>query len=174
MPQSSRVDRRKALKAASALGIGVLSTVSMATASEDDKGQKGKIAKPQLETFRAPPNAKMQGSPPQLQIAAVSSIVGVASHTFEFRENSNTPGRLLEQSVVVTVPPGAGFFTVIPFFTAAFTNSDFTKLGERPLGQLFASIGLRGNNLVCQVRLTDSNSDDPIFIAVTGIVVFYQ
>jgi hypothetical protein len=129
---------------------------------------------PKLETFRAPAHAKAHAKAGAALTANVASILSVASHTFTFRENSNTPGRMLEQSVVVDVPNGAGFFTCAPYLTGAFTTGDFQHLTERPLGQFYVSVGLRGNNLVCDVRLTDSNSDDPIFIEVTAVVVFFN
>ncbi|MBI3833526.1 MAG: S53 family peptidase [Planctomycetes bacterium] len=127
-----------------------------------------------LESYRAPAHAKRTQIPGEALAVNVHSIVQLASHTFTFKENSNTPGRSLEQSVVVNVPAGAGFFTCVPYFTGAFTTPDFAHLTERPLGQFMVAVGLRGNNLVCTVRLTDSNSDDPIFIGVTAIVVFFN
>jgi hypothetical protein len=127
-----------------------------------------------LETFRLPDGVTVASADNELPIAPLSQVVGVASRVFSFRENSNTPGRFLEQSVVVNVPPGAGFFTSISSFRGSFTTRDFNFLTERPLGQFFVSAGLRGNNLVCQVRLTDSNSDDPIAITVTANILFFQ
>lgn len=126
---------------------------------------------PKLEMVRAPLGV---GGPGQARAVAISSIIGLATHTFTFKENSNTPGRLLEQSVVVNVPPNSGFFTCMPYITGAFTTSDFQHLAERPLGQFYVAVGLRGNNLVCTVRLSDSNSDDPIFIEVAATVVFFN
>lgn len=107
-------------------------------------------------------------------MADLISVVSVASHTFTFRENSNTPGRFLEQLVVVNVPLGAGFFTTMPYIMGAFTTRDFQRLTKRSCGQFYAGIRLGGNNLVCTVRLTDPNADDPVFIQVTEIVVFYR
>jgi hypothetical protein len=129
---------------------------------------------PVLESFRAPETAPLAVEKGTAMSAPVTSIISVASHTFTFNENTNTPGRFLEQSVVDNVPSGAGYFTTVPYFRAAFTTSNFQHLTERPLGQVYFSAGLRGNNLVCGVRLTDSNSDDPISIVVTCIVVFYR
>jgi hypothetical protein len=107
--------------------------------------------------------------------ANVSSIVSVASVDFTFQENSNTPGRFLEQSVVVNRPPGTGFFVGMNVIRHSFTSSNFANLTERPLGQLFAGVGLRGQNvLVCQARLTDSNSDDPIDIRIRAFIVFFN
>jgi hypothetical protein len=132
------------------------------------------IRNPEIETFRAPARAQLTAREGEAMAINVSSIVSLAFNTFTFQGNSNTPGRFLEQSVVVNVPSGAGFFTCAPHITGAFTTGDFRFLTERPLGQFYVDVGLRGNNLVCGVRLTDSNSDDPIFIQVTAIVVFYN
>ncbi len=126
-----------------------------------------------LETLRAPKGVKGSAPPGETQTIDVSAIVSVASHTFTFRENSNTPGRLLEQSVVLNGPPGAGFIVSLSFLTGAFTTANFQQLTERPLGQFYVGAGFRGNNLVCNVRLTDSNLDDPIFIQVTASVLFF-
>jgi hypothetical protein len=42
------------------------------------------------------------------------------------------------------------------------------------LGQISAVLGLRGtDNFVCQVRLTDSNQDDPILITVRALFIFF-
>lgn len=109
------------------------------------------------------------------QALEVSTIIGVAPVTFVFNENSNTPGRLLEQTVVVNRPdPNSGFFIMLAGISGAFTTSDFQFLTERPLGQFLAQVFLRGtDNLVCQVRLTDSNSDDPVSLFVTAVIVFF-
>jgi len=127
-----------------------------------------------LASFRAPEGKEGIIEEGKAQEVAITSIVGVASHTFTFRENANTPGRTLEASTVVTVPAGAGFFTMVNTFSGAFTTSDFQFLRERPMGQFFVNLGLRGNNFVCRVRLTDANSDDPILISVTGIIAFFR
>ncbi len=127
-----------------------------------------------VESFRFPKGKEVSVEEGRAQEATVSSIVRVVSQTFTFKENANTPGRFLEQSVVVNVPSGAGFFTSIFSFMGAFTTPDFQLLTERPLGQFSVSVGLRGNNFVCQVRLTDSNQDDPIFIQVSALLIFFQ
>jgi len=127
-----------------------------------------------LESFQFPKGKEAGVQEGRAQEAIISSIVSVASHTFIFRENANTPGRELEASVVVNVPSGAGFFTSISNFTGAFTSPDFQVLTERPLGQFEVGIGLRGNNFVCRVRLTDANADDAIVISVTGVIAFFQ
>ncbi len=125
------------------------------------------------EPFRAPEGVKLTKVEGELQTVDITSVVSVASNTFTFRETGGTPGRVLEQSVVIRVPSGAGSFICTPYFTGAFITRD-GFLTERPLGQFFVSTFLRGDNLVCRVRLTDSNQDDPIFIQVTATVVFYR
>lgn len=123
----------------------------------------------------APAGAQLlSGGANTLNVTQITQIVGIASRTFTFRENSNTPGRQLEQAVVVNRPSGAGFFVMLPYFNGAFTNSSFTRLRRRGIGQFFVSAFLRGNNLVCRVRLTDDNADDPVFIQATAIVVFFR
>lgn len=128
-----------------------------------------------LVTFQPPDGSAATALDGGALQANVSSIVSVASVDFIFQENSNTPGRLLEKSVVVNRPPGTGFFIGTNVIRHSFTSSDFATLTERPLGQLFAGVGLRGQNvLVCQARLTDSNSDDPVDIRIRAFIVFFN
>jgi hypothetical protein len=138
----------------------------------DTSTQVELVTEPTTSSFQMP-SGQVPATGGQALQANVSSIVNVVGATFLFRENSNTPGRVLEQSQVVNVPAGAGFFTGINGIDGAFTTSDFTHLTERPLGEFSAFVGLRGNNLVCTVRLTDSNSDDPIQIVVRGFIAFF-
>jgi hypothetical protein len=126
------------------------------------------------EFFGTPEGKEINLEADPAQEVAVSTILSVVPRIFTFRESSGTPGRTLEQAVAITRPPNAGFFTMIPGMTAAFTTPDFQFLRERPLGQFLADVFLRGNNLVCRVRLTDSNQDDPIAISVAATVVFFQ
>jgi hypothetical protein len=126
----------------------------------------------ELKSFQPPEGKEVISADGQAQQIDISAVVGFQSHLFTFRENANTPGRTLEQTVGVTIPAGAGWFVVPSFFTGAFTNGDFSRLTERPLGQFFVQLFVRNNNtLVCRVRLTDSNSDDPIFIQVQAGLV---
>jgi hypothetical protein len=127
-----------------------------------------------LETFRVPEGVEIPYSEGAAKQVSVTSIVNVVSHLFSFRENSNTPGRRLEQSVVVTIPSGAGFFLCLSTLNGAFTSSNFQNLNERPLGQFMATLGMRGDNLVCTVRLSDNDANDPIAIDVRALVVFYR
>jgi hypothetical protein len=63
-----------------------------------------------LETFRPPGGAEVKVSTAKegaAEQANLSSIVNVASHRFRFRENSDTSGQLLEQTMTVEVPKNA-------------------------------------------------------------------
>lgn len=132
----------------------------------------GTIGDTTLETFGLPAGAKIH--PDGKAQIAVSSMVSIALADFNFQENANTPGRLLQQSKPINRPANAGFFVVLQAYQSSFTTSDFQHLTERPLGEFSVRLGLTGNNFVCQVRLTDSNQDDPIVIRVSGAVVFFQ
>lgn len=159
------------------MGYGRLNVLEAVKAAQHDISPEGNIVSslnPEIKTFSVPEGTELSNVEDIAKAADITSVVRVASHTFTFKENRNTPGRLLEQSVVVNVPSGAGYFVCTPYTTGAFTTPNFNSLTERPLGQFYVNAGLRGNNLVCSVRLTDSNADDPIFIQVTAIVVFYR
>jgi hypothetical protein len=129
---------------------------------------------PTLEYFRPPEGKEARVEEGLAQAVDISSIVSIATNEFVFQESSGTPGRFLEQAVAVTRPPNAGFFTLMTKVSHAFMTPDLQFLTERPLGQVFAQVGMRGDNLVCTVRLTDSNADDPIRIRVTAHVLFFQ
>jgi hypothetical protein len=127
-----------------------------------------------IESFQLPEGAvaDLDGGVQQIN---VSSIISIVNADFTFQENSNTPGRTLQQTRTVTRPPGSGFFVGLNVINGAFTTPDFKTLTERPLGQFFAIVGLAGDNtLVCTVRLTDSNQDDPIFIRVRAFIIFFN
>jgi len=126
----------------------------------------------ELMTSQPPEGQEVMRSDGQAQQFDVRAVAGYQEHTFTFQENANTPGRFLEQSVGVTIPSGAGFFVIPNIFTAAFTTRDFSRVAERPLGQFYVEVGVRNRNtLVCVVRLTDSNQDDPVFIRVRAGLV---
>jgi hypothetical protein len=132
-----------------------------------------------LESFRLPEGGEISAKEGRAQQIGITSIVGIARNLFSFRENAGTPGRTLEKVVAVNVPAGANHFITIDAVYAAYTTADFTRLTERPLGQLLFDVFLRrnslgGNELVCRVRLTDSNQDDPIVIHVRAGVVFFR
>jgi hypothetical protein len=102
-------------------------------------------------------------------------LVGSFPHTFTFTEfggtNNLLPGRPLEQSVPFTPPRGAASMAVLRGFGGAFIHPNQT-LTQRPLGQFVVSVGLKSGSLVCRVRLTDENMDDPISIWVQAYVAF--
>ncbi|MEM7758956.1 MAG: S8 family serine peptidase [Cyanobacteria bacterium P01_A01_bin.40] len=154
--------------------LNVLNAVKAALNANFLPGDLVSSFNPEIKTFDVPEGSELSNIEGRARAADITTMLKVASHTFTFKENQNTPGRLLEQSVVVDVPSGAGFFVCTPYTTGAFTTPNFNSLTERPLGQFYLNAGLRGNNLVCSVRLTDSNADDPIFIQVTATVVFYR
>ncbi len=127
-----------------------------------------------IESFQPPggATAELDGNVQQVNVSSIVSVVGA---DFTFQENSGTPGRFLEQTRVVSRPPGSGFFVGVNVFRGSFTTPNFLFLAERPLGQFNVSVGLRGTNtLVCQVRLTDSNQDDPIDIRVRAFIAFFN
>ncbi|WOJ91276.1 hypothetical protein RZS28_08485 [Methylocapsa polymorpha] len=108
----------------------------------------------------------------------MASIVGVAPFFFDFFEPGGPdhllPGRPLEQTQTVNRPRGSGFVVGLNSFNGAFVTDGGNTLTQRPLGQFEVFAGLRDFNvLVCRVRLTDENSDDPIRIQVSGWVLFF-
>ncbi len=128
-----------------------------------------------LERSRPPEGATAKGG--EHALVAISSI-GVIPFTFEFKVKPVTgtpaPGAVHEDTRVVTIPTGAGFFITLNYIDGGFRENDLNTLRERPIGQFFISVGMRGNNLVCQVRMTDANSDDPITVRASGAVVTFK
>jgi hypothetical protein len=123
------------------------------------------------------PDSAVAAASDDVSAAAVGSI-GVIPFSFEFKKRNQTgtpsPGSTHEQSTVVSIPSGSGFFITLNYIDGGFVENNFNTLRERPLGQFFVSVGLRGNNLVCRVRLTDVNSDDPIIVRVSGTLVTFR
>jgi len=115
----------------------------------------------------------------KLNILPLASVSGVVGHRFDFQEPGGTgallPGRPLFQSMPVNIPANAGWFAMVSGVNHAFVHPNGT-LAERPFGQAYAVVGIDGNarTLNCLVRLTDSNSDDPIHIIVDAIAVFFN
>ncbi len=101
----------------------------------------------------------------------VNSVIRVAGHTFHFERRN---GDYEEKTVAVDRPPGAGFVVMLNTLQYAFVRAGTNTLTERPLGELVARAGLRGNNIVCGVRLTDSNADDAVSISVNVTVLFFN
>jgi hypothetical protein len=108
----------------------------------------------------------------------MSSILSVQGFFFDFFEPGGPdhllPGRPLEQTTTVNRPQGSGFLVCLNMINGAFVTDGGANLTERPLGQFNVVVGLRDPNIiVCHVRLTDENSDDPIRIQVRGAVIFF-
>jgi len=131
-------------------------------------------ADPARGAFQPPRGQEIIAEDGQAQGFAVSAVVGFFYQLFSFREVANTPGRTHEQAVKVTIPPDAGWFMTINYFEGLFIKPD-GNLTERPLGGIYYRTYVEERNgakmLVCRVRLTDSNQDDPIAIGVgVGLV----
>jgi hypothetical protein len=57
----------------------------------------------------------------------------------------------------------------------AFVTDGGANLTERPLGEFEISVGFAGpTTLSCTIRLTASNSDDPVKVSVRGLIVFFR
>lgn len=126
----------------------------------------------QLEKFAAPENQTITSKEGSAQSINISNVVSIASNTFSFQLNN---GNATEQTVAVSRPAGAGFTVMLQDLYYSFVDrNNRSQLTERPLGQFIADIGLRGNELVCRVRLTDRNADDPVSIFVTAAVLFFN
>lgn len=108
----------------------------------------------------------------------MASIVDVVPFFFDFVEPGGPdhllPGRPLEQTQIINRPRGAGFTVSLAGFSGLFFTDGGASLTQRPLGQFEVFTGIRDFNvLVCRVRLTDENSDDPIHIQVSGTVLLF-
>lgn len=111
----------------------------------------------------------------------VGRVLGGTIVQFGFHNQSGPdhllPGRPITQRQRVTRPAGADWtFVGISSINCAFTDGNLSapKLRERPLGQLLASTWVEGDDIVCQMRLTDVNSDDACMMGVTVNVLFFQ
>ena len=94
---------------------------------------------------------------------------------FDFNEPGGTshllPGRPLEQSRRFDRERDAGAAVWLTSVNGAFVNGG--SLGDRPLGQIRASVGIRDSAVVCRVRLTDRNMDDAIRFQVRCTVMIF-
>lgn len=125
-----------------------------------------------LLKFSAPDGKTFQTKENYANSFAVNNVVSTASHTFRFQRDN---GESEEKIIFVGRPPGSGFIVMLQDLYYAFTNSGASLLTERPLGQFLVDIGIREDNLlVCKVRLTDINADDPVLITVSAGVLFYN
>lgn len=137
---------------------------------------------PEIKSFAPPPAAKYEAMVDgTLQMFPMAGVVGTLGQRFEFFEPGGTshlkPGRPLSRTVSINIPPNVGFFVMLNGFIHAYVHGDNPNLlRERPLGQMSAHAGVNfaARTLTCSVRLTDSNSDDPVRIIVDVVVVFFN
>jgi hypothetical protein len=112
-------------------------------------------------------------------VTPVSSIVGFSTFAFDFFNEGGTgnllPGRPTTQTASFQPPAGAGALVCLRSFFGAFVTDGGVHLTERPLGEFEVSVGFTGpTTLSCTIRLTDSNSDDPVKVSVQGLIVFFR
>ncbi|KEK20763.1 hypothetical protein [Bacillus gaemokensis] len=114
-------------------------------------------------------------------ITEVGRVLGGTIVQFGFHNQSGPdhlkPGRPMEQRKRVTRPAGANWtFVGLSAINCAFTDGNLSapKMRERPLGQLLAETWVEGDDIVCKMRLTDGNMDDPCWMYVTVNVLFFQ
>lgn len=131
--------------------------------------------------FMPPPDAEpasLTMAPETINWFNINNMIGTLGHRFEFVEpggpNNLKPGRPLSQSVAIAMPDRVGFFVMLNGFNHAFVSG--SRLRERPLGQIYAAVGINfeARTLNCNVRLSDSNSDDPVHIIVDVVAVFFR
>jgi hypothetical protein len=109
----------------------------------------------------------------------VGGLVGYANFSFTFFNGGGTgnlaPGRPTTQTAPFTSPPGSGALISLTGISGAFVTDGGAHLTERPLGQFVTSVYFSdANTLACQIRLSDSNGDDPIQVWVNGTLLFYR
>jgi hypothetical protein len=112
-------------------------------------------------------------------VLPINAIVGVSWFLFDFFNeggpNNPKPGRPTTQTTSFTRPAGVGAFVCLSGFSYAFVTDGGAHLTERPLGKFDVFVGFPGpGTLSCTIRLTDSNSDDPVKVSVQGFIVFFR
>jgi len=145
-----------------------------AAAADERKGSSGDAAgrDQTLRKFAPPEGKQVELRDGEARSVEVAGVIRTASHTFEFRRAN---GEAEEKTVAVSRPAGAGFIVMVQDLYYAFMSAaSGNTLRERPLGQFVVDVGMRGDNLVCKVRLTDVNADDPVSISVTAGVLFFN
>ena len=112
-------------------------------------------------------------------VLPITAVVGVSEFAFDFFNEGGTnnllPGRPTTQTASFQPPAGAEAFVCLRTFLGAFVTNGGANLTERPLGEFEVSVGFAGpSTLSCTIRLTDSNSDDPVKVSVRGLIVFFR
>jgi hypothetical protein len=113
-------------------------------------------------------------------VIPVNALIGIANFSFNFFNEGGTdnllPGRPTTQTASLQVPAGTtNGFICLRTVSGAFVTNGGADLTERPLGQFDIDVGFGANNtLNCTVRLTDSNSDDPVRIFLSGTIIYFR
>ena len=110
------------------------------------------------------------------------ALEGVIEFAFKFvNKTMNSPGgRLPGRSATKTLTYNAPYDGAAPHFIALRSFSgkfvtDDGKLIDRPLGAFEVDVRIEEPGLLaCTVRLSDRNSDDPVELSVSGVIVFFQ
>ncbi|MCA9234319.1 MAG: hypothetical protein KDA44_02555 [Planctomycetales bacterium] len=177
MPTKQSSDRRQMI--AGGLGLGTLAAAA-SLAMADEQAVDGPSVSVEVESTEGPAVESAGGSV-DAEITQLDDgfdvaplAIGQISQAFRTFTFVLGDGDFSEQTSAVPRPNNAGFVTFLNTLNYAFvTSSGSTTIKERPLGQFFARVGLRGNNLVCTVRLTDRNADDAVRITVSAGVLFW-
>lgn len=112
----------------------------------------------------------------------MAQVLGMRTFHFGFTHfggtNNLLPGRGETQTARLGLPQGATAFAALAGINCGFINGNLDSppmtLRERPLGQLRVDLEVQGDTLMCHMRLTDENSDDPCVMRVTVNVLFFE
>ncbi|MFI6702803.1 hypothetical protein ACIBJC_28320 [Streptomyces sp. NPDC050509] len=97
----------------------------------------------------------------------------VVNFAFEGPAPGERPGDVRSQRKPIDLQPGDSVVFALMAFSGAFISG--ANLTERQLGQMMAVLSFAPPNLmVCSIRLTDINSDDPIQFYVNGVALFFH
>lgn len=108
-----------------------------------------------------------------------AAISGFSVHSFEFfaphDANHLLPGREMEQTQVVSFAPGSSLIFALMGFDGAFVDNSGGILQDRELGQFYVWTSFRAPNLlVCRVRLTAENIDQPVSIKAKVVALIFS
>ncbi|WP_240140203.1 hypothetical protein [Streptomyces sp. MUM 178J] len=131
-----------------------------------------------------PPAATLH-APSEIEAAARSSkstlagwtITGFFTLHFSFNEPGGVdhlkPGRPLKDSQKIDIGEQEDAVVAITALSGAYTDGGKT-IRQRPLGQFMVRVRFEKPDIVvCEVRLTDDNSDDPINIWVNVLAISF-
>ncbi len=120
----------------------------------------------------------------------IAAVVGISAFSFDFFNEGGPdnllPGRPTTQTASFTPPGGTGeppggggqggvgAFVCLNAFQGSFVTGG-VHLTEQPLGEFEVSVEFSSStSLSWTIRLTDSNSDDPVKVSVRGLIVFFR